>query len=122
MAAVAWSGDVAALQKDKPDLQWVLPKDGAMSFIDTFLVPTAAGNKAGAEAMINYLYDPTVSGPLFESIQYVSPVKDAGASMSADAAKNPLINPPADAKIAAFRDFDDAEATEIEAAWAKAIQ
>ena len=121
VAAVAWSGDVAVLQKTKPDLQWVLPKEGGMSFIDTFVIPVGAKNKAGADAMINYLYDPKVSGPLFESIQYVSPVKDAGTYMSADAAKNPLVNPPADAKISEFRDLDDAEADEIETAWSKAI-
>ena len=122
VAAIAWSGDVAVLKKDKPDLEWVLPKDGGMSFIDTFMIPNGASDKAGAEALMNYLYDPKVSGPLFESIQYVSPVKDAGSFMSADAAKNPLVNPPADAKIFAFRDFDDAEAAELDDAWAKAIQ
>lgn len=122
VAAVAWSGDVAVLQKDKPELQWVLPSDGGMSFIDTFLVPNGAKNKKGAEQLINYLYDAKVSGPLFESIQYVSPVKDAGASMSADAAKNPLVNPPADAKIFAFRDMEQAESDELEELWAKAIQ
>ena len=121
VAAVAWSGDVAVLKKTKPDLEWVLPKDGGMSFIDTFVIPVGAKDKAGAEAMVNYLYDPKVSGPLFESIQYVSPVKDAGTYMTADAAKNPLVNPPAAAKISAFRDLEDAEAAELDEAWAKAI-
>lgn len=122
VAAVAWSGDVASLQATKPELQWVLPSEGGMSFIDQFLIPVGAKNAKGAAQVINYLYDPKVSGPLFESIQYVSPVKEAGASMSAEAAKNPLVNPPADAKIFAFRDLDEAEDTELEAAWAKAIQ
>ncbi len=122
VAAIAWSGDVAALQATKPELQWVLPADGGMSFIDQFVIPIGAKNKKGAEQVINYLYDPKVSGPLFESIQYVSPVKDAGSAMSAEAAKNPLINPPAGAKIFAFRDLEAAEETELEDAWTKATQ
>jgi spermidine/putrescine transport system substrate-binding protein len=121
-AAVAWSGDVASLQADKPELAWSIPTEGGMSFIDQFLVPVGAGNKAGAEELLNFLYDPANSGPLFEAIQYVSPVKDAGKSMSAEAAGNPLVNPPADAKIFAFRDMEDAEAEELETAWTKAIQ
>ena len=120
-AAVAWSGDVASIQKDKPDLKWVLPKDGAESFVDTMLIPIG-GNGAMAAQWMNWLYDPTVSGPLFEAISYTSPVKNAGASMSADARKNPLINPPASADIHEFRDLTEAEANELETAFAAATQ
>jgi spermidine/putrescine transport system substrate-binding protein len=121
-AAVAWSGDVASIQKDHPDLKWVLPKDGAMSFVDTFLIPKGAKNKAGAEKLINHFYDPAVSGPLFETIQYVSPVKGAGAKMSADAAKNPLVNPPADAKIYEFADLTEEQAEELETLYDEATK
>ena len=43
-----------------------------------------------------------MSGPLFEAISYVSPVKGAGATMSAAAAKNPVINPGPDTKLYDF--------------------
>jgi spermidine/putrescine transport system substrate-binding protein len=118
-AAVAWSGDVASIQAD---LKWVLPPEGAMSFVDTFVIPKAAKNKAGAEKLINHFYDPSVSGPLFETIQYVSPVKNAGAYMSAAAAKNPLVNPPADAKIYEFADLSEADATELETLYDEATK
>jgi spermidine/putrescine transport system substrate-binding protein len=120
-AAMAWSGDVAALQKDHPDLQWVLPAEGANSFVDTLMIPIGA-NLDAAAAWINYLYDPTVSGPLFEAINYVSPVTDAGKYMSADAAKNPLINPPASAKISVFKDLSEADAATLETAYSEATQ
>jgi spermidine/putrescine transport system substrate-binding protein len=118
-AAVAWSGDVASIQADqkaankaKP-VQWVFPADGAMSFTDTLLIPAGAKNVEGAGKLINHFYDPAISGPLFESISYVSPVKGAGEKMSADAGKNPLINPPATAKIVEFADLTDDEADEL---------
>jgi spermidine/putrescine transport system substrate-binding protein len=120
-AAVAWSGDVASLQKDNPDLKWVLPKDGAMSFVDTMLVPTGGDRDLAAQWM-NWLYNPKVSGPLFEAINYTSPVKGAGDAMSSAAANNPLVNPPATADIHEFRDLTDDEADELEQAFAKATQ
>lgn len=120
-ACVAWSGDVASLQKENPDLKWVLPSDGAMSFVDTMLIPTG-GNLTTGQAWINHLYDPTVSGPLFEAISYTSPVKGAGDHMSAAAAKNPLVNPAPDAPIHEFRDLTEAEANTLEEAFAKATQ
>jgi spermidine/putrescine transport system substrate-binding protein len=120
-AAVAWSGDVASLQADNPGLRWVVPKEGAMSFVDTMIVPTG-GNLGPAQQWMDYLYDPAVSGPLFEAISYTSPVKGAADHMSAKAASNPLINPPADAKIHDFRDLSEDEAEELETAFAKATQ
>ena len=113
-AAVAWSGDVASIQAEHPDLKWVLPPEGAMSFVDTFVIPKGAKNKAGAEKLINYFYDPVVSGPLFETIQYVSPVTGASDHMSAAGAKNPLVNPPADAKIYEFADLSETDAAELD--------
>lgn len=120
-AALAWSGDVASLQQDNPDIKWVLPADGAMSFVDTLMIPKS-GNVETASEWINWLYDPTVSGPLFEAISYSSPVKGAGDSMSAAAASNPLINPAADANIHEFRALTAEEAEELETAFAAATQ
>ena len=120
-AAMAWSGDVASIQAEKPDLKWVLPSDGAMSSVDTMIIPKG-GNAEMAAAWMNFLYDPTVSGPLFEAISYSSPVKDAGKSMSAEAASNLLINPAADANLREFRVLSDEESVTLETAFAEATQ
>lgn len=120
-AAIAWSGDVAAIQEKKPGLKWVLPKEGAMSFVDTFMIPKGGNVDAGA-AWINYLYDPKVSGPLFEAISYASPVKGAGDSMSDKGKNSPLVNPSATADIHEFRSLTEDEATKVEEAFAAATQ
>jgi spermidine/putrescine transport system substrate-binding protein len=120
-ACMAWSGDVASIQAEKPDLKWVLPSDGAMSSVDTMIIPKG-GNAEMAAAWLNFLYDPTVSGPLFEAISYSSPVKGAGKSMSTEAAGNDLINPPADANLHEFRQLTDEENVTLETAFAEATQ
>jgi spermidine/putrescine transport system substrate-binding protein len=121
-AAVAWSGDIATLQATRPELKWVLPSDGAMSFTDTMVIPAGAKNVDGAGKLMNHFYDPAISGPLFESIQYVSPVKGAGEKMSAKAAANPLINPPAGAKIVEFADLTEEQADELSTAYDEATK
>ena len=122
IAAIAWSGDVAVLQEQNPDLLWVAPAAGQMSFVDTMLIPKGAKNLAQAHAWMNFLYDPVVSGPLFEKINYVSPVQGANAYMTEKARKNVLINPPASSKIAEFRDLTETEAADLEGAFSKATQ
>lgn len=122
IASLAWSGDVVALQADNPDLKWVAPKAGQMTFVDTMLVPKGAEHAAEAHEWMNYLYDPKVSGPLFEYISYVSPVEGAVDEMSAEAQKNPLINPPASSKLVDFRILTEAEADDLENAFSQATQ
>jgi spermidine/putrescine transport system substrate-binding protein len=121
-AAVAWSGDIASLQATRPELKWILPSDGAMSFTDTMLIPAGAKNVEGAGKLINHFYDPAISGPLFESIQYVSPVKGAGEKMSAKAAGNPILNPPTSAKIVEFADLTEEQAAELSTAFDEATK
>jgi spermidine/putrescine transport system substrate-binding protein len=92
--AMAWSGDIASISEGAEGLEWVIPSEGGMRFVDNMLVPIGADNKAGAEAFMNFLYNPTVSAPLFEAISYVSPVKGAIEQMSPEAQENPFLVPP----------------------------
>jgi spermidine/putrescine transport system substrate-binding protein len=120
-AALGWSGDIASIQAEKPELQWVVPSQGGMSFVDTMIIPKGA-NAAAAAGWMNHIYDPAVAGPLYEAIGYATPVKGAAEQMSADAAKSVFINPPAEVKLFEFRPLDEAEAGEIEEAFAAATQ
>jgi spermidine/putrescine transport system substrate-binding protein len=120
-AAMAWSGDVAGIQVDNPDLKWVLPSEGGVLASDTLIIPKG-GNTDTAAAWINYLYDPAVSGPLFEAISYGSPVKGAADSMTPEGKANPVINPAADAPLYAWRDLTDDEQNQVDEAFVAATQ
>ncbi len=120
-AAMAWSGDVAGIQVDNPDLKWVLPSEGGVLASDTLIIPKG-GNVDTAAAWINYLYDPAVSGPLFEAISYGSPVKGAADSMTPEGKANPVINPAANAPLYAWRDLSDDEQNQVDEAFVAATQ
>ena len=93
--AVAWSGDIAQLQADNPGLEWVIPSQGGMLWVDNAMIPVGAKNPEGANKFLNYVYDPAVAGPLYESILYVPPVTGATQYMTATAQASPFIVPPA---------------------------
>lgn len=120
-AAMAWSGDVAGIQVDNPDLKWVLPSEGGVVSSDTLIIPKG-GNVETASAWMNYLYDPKVSGPLFEAIHYGSPVKGAAGFMSDAAKNNPVINPAATAPLYSWRDLTDEEQNKVDEAFVAATQ
>ena len=56
--AQAYSGDVAQLQLDNPDLQFVFADEGMVSWSDNMVLPLPTENSTGAEAWMNYVYDP----------------------------------------------------------------
>ena len=109
--AVAWSGDIAQLQADNPGLEWVIPSEGGMLWVDNAMIPVGAKNPEGANKLLNYVYDPAIAGPLYESIQYIPPVTGAEQYMSAKAKASPFIVPPASPPLYEF-DVISPEATE----------
>ena len=55
--AQVYSGDVAQLQADNPDIEFVVPEGGGTMFIDTMVAPITTENLDGAEAWMNFVYD-----------------------------------------------------------------
>ena len=96
--AQAYSGDVVQLQADNPNLQFVVPEAGGTTFVDNMVIPTTTRNKAGAEAWMNYVYDPANYAELIAYVQYVRRCSathgDELAAIDPELAANPLINPP----------------------------
>lgn len=96
--AQAYSGDVVQLQKDNPDLKFVVPDTGGTTFVDTMVIPPyTTQNQKAAEAWINYVYDRANYAKLIAHTQYVpvlSDMTDELNKIDPGLAANPLINPP----------------------------
>jgi spermidine/putrescine transport system substrate-binding protein len=120
--AVAWSGDVAQLQADNPGLEWVIPSQGGMLWVDNAMIPVGAKNPEGANKLLNYVYDPAVAGPLYESIQYIPPVTGATQYMTATAQASPFIVPPATPPLYEFDVISADVAEEVERAFVAATE
>ena len=94
--AQAYSGDVVQLQKDNPDLKFVVPESGGTTFVDTMVIPYTTQNQKAAEAWINYVYDRANYAKLVAYVQYVPVLSDMTEELEKidpAAASNPLINP-----------------------------
>jgi len=74
---MAWSGDVFQLQFDNPDLQFVVPEEGAILWTDNMAIPKGAAHPNAALAMMDYVYDPEVAAQIAEYVNYITPVPGA---------------------------------------------
>lgn len=126
LAAQAYSGDVIQLQADNPDIEFVVPQEGAELWAESLMIPNLADHKRNAERLIDYYYEPEVAADLAAWVNYVCPVpaaRDVLASSKdkdrAALAEDPLIFPD-DAmrkRLVIARDITSKERTEFAKEW-----
>jgi spermidine/putrescine transport system substrate-binding protein len=80
-ACMAWSGDIIQLQFDNPDLQFVIPAEGATLWSDNMLIPAGARNKRNAEAFMDFVYRPEIAAQIAEWVNFITPIQGAQEAM-----------------------------------------
>ena len=136
---MAWSGDVFQLQLENPDLQFVVPEEGGMLFIDNMTIPKGAQHPNDALAMMDYVYRPEVAAQIAEYVNYVCPVPGAqeiirqhAAEAESDedreyleaVAESPLVFPTEEmlSRLRSYKVLDEAEEREWNELFGEVIQ
>ncbi|MCJ8142142.1 polyamine ABC transporter substrate-binding protein [Ancylobacter sp. A5.8] len=102
--ATGWSGDVlqakaraeeAAEKTGKPpvNIEYIIPKEGALMWFDNFAIPKDAPHPEEALAFINYMMKPEVAAKNSDYIAYASGSLGAQKFISKDVLENPSIYP-----------------------------
>ncbi|MFD3973065.1 spermidine/putrescine ABC transporter substrate-binding protein [Streptomyces cyaneofuscatus] len=126
LACQAYSGDVIQLQADNPDIEFVVPEEGAELWAESLMIPNLARHKRNAERLIDHYYDPEVAAELAAWVNYVCPVpaaRDVLASSkdeeAAALAEDPLIFPDDTMRqrLAIARDITSEERTDFAKKW-----
>ena len=85
---VIYSGEAIYTQKENPDLEYVVPKEGSNIWIDSWVIPKNAENKENAEKCINFLCRPDIALMNFEYITYSTPNTAAREMIEDEAVRN----------------------------------
>ena len=118
-AADAASEAAEAAGKPVPDIRYVIPKEGAIRWIDVIAVPKDARHPGNAMAFINYLLDPKVTAAITDAVGYANPNTDALPMVDSEISGNPGIYPPAavQAKLVDPKSLPDAVQRQRVRAW-----
>jgi putrescine transport system substrate-binding protein len=100
--ALGWNGDFAIAQsradeaKNGVHIQYVIPKEGALLWVDNLAIPKDASNVDQALQYINNMLDPQVAADNANFVHYASPNKTARDKglISKEDLENPAIYPP----------------------------
>ena len=100
--AMGYSGDVfqardsAADAENGIEIAYIIPKEGAVRWVDMMAIPRDAPHPASAHAFINYLLEPEVAAGIVDYVSYASPNTAAMELIDPEIAGDPGVYPPAD--------------------------
>ena len=93
---IAWTGDAKQLNRDLPEIVYVLGKEGGELWSDFYAIPKGAPHRDAAYALINFLLKPEVN--VKEALFHGYPVADArvNALLPPEVLADPILYPAVD--------------------------
>ena len=85
---VIYSGEAIYTQRENPNLEYVIPKEGSNVWIDGWVIPKNARHKENALKFLDFLCRPEIALKNFEYITYSTPNKAARALIEDDDIRN----------------------------------
>ncbi|MBB6715871.1 ABC transporter substrate-binding protein [Clostridium gasigenes] len=87
--AMIWSGEGLTLADENENLEYIVPKEGADFWLDSWAIPTNANNKDVAEKFIDFVSEKENALKIAEEIGYTTPHKGAMEAQSDEVKNNP---------------------------------
>jgi spermidine/putrescine transport system substrate-binding protein len=91
--AEAYSSDVQIAKQENPNLDYVIPPEGGLRWIDSLCIPVDAGNPEGANEFIEFYLGPEISATNAVASQVDTGNEAARAFIPAEILENPAIFP-----------------------------
>lgn len=88
---VIYSGEAIFTQRENPDLEYVIPKEGTNVWIDGWVIPKNAPNKENAEKFIDFMCRGDIALMNFDYITYSTPNIEAQNNIEDEDIKNSKI-------------------------------
>ncbi|MEO7399378.1 MAG: extracellular solute-binding protein [Polaromonas sp.] len=83
LGAMMWDTGGWKLNSEKPEIQYIAPKSGALGWIDTYAIPAKGRNDAAAYAWINFNMRPEIAAKVAGSAGNFTAAKGADQLMDA---------------------------------------
>jgi spermidine/putrescine-binding protein len=91
--AFAWVGDALAARHAGQPIEFVVPQEGSIAFVDSLVIPKSARRADLAHRFINYLLQPKVAAQITTHTLFPSANADAKAFLAADISSLPGLYP-----------------------------
>ena len=116
-----YSGDAAILVDNSDTIAFAVPEEGTNFFVDAICIPATSQHKAEAEAYINFLCEPEISGANMDYVGYSTPETAAKEYLDPEVADSPLHYPSGEvvAKAQVFVNLPQEVSSLVDKLWAE---
>lgn len=103
------------------EVEYVIPREGAMRWVDVMAIPVDAPHAANAHAFINFLLRPEIAAAIGNYVSYATPNAAAMSRIDPDLANDPSVYPKPEtmSKLVDPVTFGAKAQTQREAVWAE---
>lgn len=91
-----WNGEVIQARDEGVDLEYVYPDEGAVFWVDSFVIPAGAENVDEAHAFIDFMLRPDIAKACVEYVGYATPNLAAIDLLDEETRNDPVIFPSAE--------------------------
>ena len=91
-----WNGEVIMAREEDEAIRYIYPDEGAVFWVDSFVIPAGAENIDEAHAFIDFMLRPEVAAACVEYVGYATPNKAALELLDEETRNDPVIFPPAE--------------------------
>jgi spermidine/putrescine transport system substrate-binding protein len=95
--SVCWTGDATQLQRDQPEMIYVLAKEGGEIWSDFYAIPKGGQNVEAAYALIDYLLTPEINAIEVKAHGYPATDSRTNKLVPKEMLENPILYPAAEA-------------------------
>ena len=93
IAGLAWNGQINEAHQVLPEIEYIYPKEGAILWLDSMVIPKGSKNIDAAHQFINFICRPEIAKTITEEIGYASPNKTAIGMLDPKVRNNPIVYP-----------------------------
>lgn len=91
---ILWSSDAMKIQAKNQSFQYIYPKEGAIFWVESFMIPAKASNVDSAHVFIDYMLRPEIAVRCMEVLKEMSPNLKAMSLL--ENSQNPIVFPSID--------------------------
>lgn len=88
-----WAYDGALAQESNVPIEYIIPEEGTILWMDNFIIPANANNPYGAELFLNFILQPEIAAQIINESYYPMAVDGADQFVKPEILNNPIIFP-----------------------------
>ncbi|MDE2039142.1 MAG: spermidine/putrescine ABC transporter substrate-binding protein [Elusimicrobia bacterium] len=93
LLAMGWSGDILQACREKPQLDYAIPREGSYLWVDNLILVRGSRHRADTLRLVDYLLEPETAAGIADAVRYATPNRAAMPLLDKSLREDPRVFP-----------------------------